>query len=171
MENKIGETVIFPKDLHCEFSVENIEQLKVYSFSKKDFDNCEDWSADEKRLDLKIADFFVSITKKRSRFIYASGVSCGYFYHEPEKLYFITEASRPKGFVHFKTYYFEKRYAVPKSMWDFGNLIDGYLAHVMLSRLNLQKQHTLYLAHAKHRQYLKNANKDTHLEHDDDLPF
>jgi hypothetical protein len=54
MDNKIGETVIFTKDLHCKFSPENVELLNVYSFSKKQFDTCEDWSSDDENLFYKV---------------------------------------------------------------------------------------------------------------------
>lgn len=70
MDNKIGETVIFTKDLHCSFSVENVEQLKVYSLSKKEFDNCEDWAGDEDNQCYKIADFNVEVSKDKTRFFY-----------------------------------------------------------------------------------------------------
>jgi hypothetical protein len=164
MDNKIGETVIFTKDLHYLFSTENIEQLKVYSFSKKAFDNCEDWSGDGDAC-YKIADFNVEVSKDKIRFFYGESVKYGFFNHNPEKLYFLPVGTclTPEGFEVLGSYSFEKEDKVPGSMWDFGMFIDNFLFQVMRQRLEFQNKHSL-----KSSKYSQLVNVETD---DDDLPF
>ena len=164
MENKIGETVIFTKDLHCSFCTENIEQLKVYSFSKKEFDNCEDWSGDGDAC-YKIADFNVEVSKDKTRFFFGEPIKYGFFNHNPEKLFFLPVGTcpTPKGFEVIGYDSFEEEYKVPGSMWDFGMFIDNFLFHVMGQRLELQNEHSLKRSEKRH---IVNVKTD-----DDDLPF
>lgn len=166
MSTKIGETVIFTKDLHCRFSVENIEQLKVYSLSKKEFDNCEDWSGDEDNQCYKIADFNVEISKDKIRFFYGDPVQYGVFRYNPEKLYFLPVGTSPTpiGFEVIGSDSFEEEYKIPGSMWDFGMFIDNFLFHVKGKRLELQNEYSL--------KRLRNVNLVEAGNNDgDDLPF
>lgn len=164
MDNKIGETVIFTKDLHCRFSTENIEQLKVFSLSKKDFDNCEDWSSDDENKCYKVADFNIDVSTTQTRFYYGESVIYGYFDHKPEKLYFLPVGTCPipKGFNPIGSESFEEFYKVPGSMWDFGMFIDNFLFHVMGTRLELQNEYS-----RKRSEKCELVNVET----DDDLPF
>jgi hypothetical protein len=164
MNNRIGETVIFTKDLHCRFSPENIEQLKVYSFSKKEFDNCEDWSGDGDAC-YKIADFNVEVSKDQTRFFFGDPIQYGFFNHNPEKLYFLPVGTcpTPEGFEVLGSDSFEKEYKVPGSMWDFGIFIDDFLFQIRRQRLEFQNNHSL-----KRAKYSQLVNVETD---DDDLPF
>jgi hypothetical protein len=164
MDNKIGETVIFTKDLHCRFSVENVEKLKVYSLSKKEFDNCEDWSGDEDNQCYKIADFNVEVSKDKTRFFYGDPIQYGYFRHKPEKLYFLPVGTcpTPEGFEVVGSDSFDEEYKVPGSMWDFGMFIDNFLFHVMGKRLELKNEYSRIRSEKR-----KLVNAET----DDDLPF
>ena len=164
MDNKIGETVIFTKDLHCRFSVENVEQLKVYSLSKKGFDICELWSDDDETLCFKIADFNVEVGKDKTSFFYGDPVQYGCFRHKPEKLYFLPVGTcpTPKGFEVMGSDSFEEDYKVPGSMWDFGMFIDNFLFHVMGKRLELQNEYSR--KRSEKREFVN-------IETDDDLPF
>jgi hypothetical protein len=165
MENKIGETVIFTKDLHCRFCTENIEQLKVYSFSKKAFDNCEDWSGDGDAC-YKIADFNIEVSKVKTRFFYGDPVQYGFFRHKPEKLYFLPVGTcpTPEGFEVIGSDSFEDEYKLPGSMWDFGMFIDNFLFHVVGQRLELQNEHYRKLSEQHQLVDADNNNGD-------DLPF
>ena len=165
MDNKIGETVIFTKDLHCSFSPENIELLKVYSFSKKAFDNCEDWSSDDENQCYKIADFNVDVTKEKTRFFYGNPVQYGFFNHKPDKLYFlpVDTCPTPEGFEVIGSDSFEEEYKLPGSMWDFGMFIDDFLFKVLSQRNDLSMEFN----HERSKQsQLVSVETD-----DDDLPF
>jgi hypothetical protein len=147
MDNKVGETVIFYSDLHCRFSSDFVEDLKVYSFSTKKFDTCEDWSANNNEHSFKIADFNVFIDSSGSLFNYSNGIQYGFFPHENYKLFFLPVASQvPKRFEVVGTEFFEQKYPVPRSMWDFANFIDNFLFHVMQTRLELKSRHAEKMA-------------------------
>lgn len=164
MKNKIGETVIFPKDLHCSFLPENVAQLKVFSLSKKKFDNCEYWSGDDNNQCYKVGDFNVEVSPDKTRFFYGDPVQYGFFKHNPEKLYFLPVGTcpTPEGFEVIGSDSFEDEYKLPGSMWDFGMFIDNFLFHVMGKRLELQNEH--FRIRSEQRQLVN-------VETEDDLPF
>lgn len=143
MDNKIGETVIFTKDLHCAFCEENIELLKVYSFSKKAFDNCENWSGDGEDQCYKVADFVVEVSNDKARFFYAESIQYGFYKHKPYKLCFLPAGTCPipEDFEVIGSDSFEQEYKVPGSMWDFGMFIDNFLFHVSKGKHELRNDY------------------------------
>ena len=169
IENKVGETVIFTKDLHCRFSVENVEQLKVYSLSKKAFDNCENWSGDDNNPCYKVADFNVEVYQDKIRIFYGSPVMYGFYSYNPDKLYFlpVNICPIPKFFEVIGSDNFEQEYKVPGSMWDFGMFIDNFLFHVMGHRLEIQNQYS----RKRSSQSELEAINDNDNNDGDDLPF
>lgn len=164
MEYKVGETVISPKDLNCSFCSENIELLKVYSFSKKTFDNCEDWSG-EGAICYKIADFNVRVTDNKTIFFYGDPVQYGFFNQTPRILHFLPVGTCPipEGFHVTGSYDFEEEYKTPISMLDFGMLIYDFLAKVLSSKK------TISIAHDK--EYQKGIQLGSVEINDDALPF
>jgi hypothetical protein len=160
MDNKIGEMVIFTKDLHCRFSSENIEQLKVYSFSKKEFDNCEDWSDDEKNHCFKVADFHVEINKEHSRFFFGEPILWGFYRHNPEKLHFLPVGTCPipESFQVIGSDSFESFYKIPSSMWDFARFIDNFLFHIMGKIEELQNEYSQKMSTERHSVTIETEN-------------
>lgn len=164
IQNCIGETVLFTKDLHCNITRSRIENLKVYSFSKQKMDTCEYWAGDNHNECYKIADFNLELSKKEARLFFGEPVQYGFFKNDPYHLRFlpVVTCPIPEGFEVIDSEAFEKIYSVPKSMYDLGMIIDQYLESVMV--------HQIFI----HETFIKKRYDDSKIEQSqfcDEYPY
>lgn len=159
-ETSIGETVKFTKDLHCNYSVNEIENLTVYNPLLKRFEKCEDWSSDDKTDCLFIGGFNANIDDK-ALFYFGTPIEYGCFPKYPHKLLFIPPGHTLKSFVSIGRLTFEKEYKKPSTMWDLGMYIDNYIF-----RLKSLMQNMIW-AHQEEMAIPYNQVQ----EEDNDLPF
>jgi hypothetical protein len=136
MDNKIGETVIFNKDLHTPYYANLIDDLMVYNPSLKRIDNCELWGWNNDGEDNKpyydygkIADFNFEISKTETKLYYGDAPLLGYFEKDKSQLIILAVGAISPDFFHKTSFFdFKKTYPNPKSMWDLSIFIDDFLA-------------------------------------------
>lgn len=170
MDNKLGETVRFDRDLHIKYSWELIDFLEVYNFSQKKFTKCEDWGIDEEDQDPDnhydfgmIADFHYSISKKETRLYYGSCPDYGYMVDNPSVLILLpVEADYCENFYKTGCFDLKMTFPAPKTMWDLAMHIDSFLAKRMVKLHALKQEHSRKFSEKK---------KPVKTKDDCDLPF
>lgn len=166
MDNRIGKTVVFTKDLWCSFLPENIEQLKVYNLLTRKLDTCEFLGELNGIQNYRIADFNMDVHPDKIRFFFGDPPAFGFSKEGSGILRFLPVGTTPypKGWITVGHDTYEEEYRIPVVMWDFANFIDNFLIHVMNRRQQMRFDHVI-------KQRLQGL-EITHMEVDsDDLPF
>ncbi len=171
MENRIGETVLFDRELHVKYVPNLIDFLKVYNFSERKFSKCEYWGSndDESENDDPyydfgmLADFHFDISKTETRLYYGDAPRYGYMENNQSKLVILPVASdHIPGFIEVGCFDLDEKFPAPKTMWDLGMHIDSFLAKRLI------KFQKIKLEYAEQMALERVPNP---VEFDDDLPF
>jgi len=174
MRNRIGETVIFNKDLQTPYFAELIDDLEVYNPSLKKIDNCEHWGANNEgqsnmpNYDFgRIADFHFEISSTETKLYYGDMPMLGYFEDNKTCLVLLPVASNTPDMFHTTDRFrFSKTYPKPKTMWDLTMFIDDFLACRLSHLHQLKKEHSELFSNMIASVSFGNNNQS-----DDDLPF
>lgn len=170
MDKRIGEAVIFDRDLHVKYDPELIDFLKVYNFSEKKFSKCEHWGWNEEGENDRpyydfgmIADFHFDISKTETRLYFGDTPRYGYMEDNQSKLIILPVAcSHIPGFIPVGAFDLDEKYPAPKTMWDLGQHIDRFLYE------RTKKFQDIKLEYARQLALERELNT---AECDDDLPF
>lgn len=130
MDNRIGETVRFTKDLYCKYSSAEIENLTVFNFRTNKYEKSEVWGSEAKVDCLHIGGFNIEVSKNTARFFFGAPLQYGYFPRDPFALKYLSVGQTAKDFAMIGFEYFEKEYKRPSSMWDLAMFIDDYIYYV-----------------------------------------
>ena len=170
MENNLGETVRFTKDLHCAFMADEVENLSVYNPFTRIFDKCELWDDDC----FLIAGFNMGVEKDKIRFFYGYPIDYGIIYSSDFGIYSNTflfihpnQSKIPEGFNSFGSDYFEKYYKKPSTMWDLAMHIDSYIFYLKKRMHEIKSEHKKWLSEARSKMNCKNHKTVS----TDELPF
>lgn len=170
MQKRIGETVIFDRDLHVKYDPELIDFLKVYNLSERKFTKCEHWGWNEESENDRpyydfgmIADFHFDISKTETRLYYGDTPRYGYKEWNQSQLIILPVAfGHIPGFIELGCFDMDLKYPAPKTMWDLGMHIDNFLSHRVSKFQNMKLEYARQMALER-----EPSTSDC----DDDLPF
>lgn len=170
MGKRVGETVIFDRDLHVKYDPELIDFLKVYNFSEKKFTKCEHWGWNEEGEDNRpyydfgmIADFHFDISKTETRLYFGDTPRYGYMEDNESKLMILPVAcGHIAGFREVGGFDLDEIFPVPRTMWDLAMHIDSFLAKRTIKFQNIKLEYARQLALVEEPRTIQDDN---------DLPF